>query len=305
MKSSLGKHGFTLVEVLVAMMILASISILTASSISRSSEIKRKTQASLDRFAKFRSALKLMESDIQSAFHHQDLRYEILKNIEAEEKKTAEEKSSGGSQEVDSDSESNEAKDDNDESQTENNESNSEDEGEAKPLVDLENYPETLDKTAFIGFKDEIHLTNLNHVRTRANERAGNQQEVGYFVKPCRNRLDPEKNYNCLWRRTTPFIDDNIDEGGNEFVLLENIKVFKLEYFGRGKEEWVNTWLSDDRGDSVTKGVFPYAVRLSISFEEDGKIEEALVTIPIRHPNNPIIEENQEEGGLEGEEIQE
>jgi hypothetical protein len=116
--------------------------------------------------------------------------------------------------------------------------------------------------------------------------------EVGYHLKTCKS-LHEEKSggSQCLWRRSSPYVDLDVTKGGDEVVLLENLTEFKLRYIGKGKQDWVTDWKTDESGDGATKGKFPTAVEVSVTIEKDegkGKKKYSMqLVIPVHFPNNP------------------
>lgn len=285
--------GLTLIEILIAMAIMAALTLSTSSSLRNSTRIKKNLKNKIDRQAKFRSALRLIDRDIKLAFNHRDITLEIYTDIKKREK------------EILAQNTGNQTGTGNTDDKGENQESGTNTETQQNTanltLLDLEKYQREIpDPTQFFGEKDELHFTNTNSIRVSAKDLNSKQQEVGYYVKNCRNRLDPEQSYNCLWRRVNSNIDDRVEEGGREFVVLENVKVFKLRYFGAPKEDWVPMWFSGPRGDADTKDRFPEAVEVSIAYEENGKVEEAVMISHISFPNNPEkTEEDSATGGLQ------
>jgi hypothetical protein len=123
------------------------------------------------------------------------------------------------------------------------------------------------------------------------------QAEIGYKLKPCRRRSTQEASSKCLWRRVANYIHDDITKYGQETVLLENVTDFKMRYLGPGKEDWVEQWLTSDRGDDVTKNKFPYAVQITIAVQDkspNAKDKELRMTMvaALRNPNNPPENKN-------------
>jgi hypothetical protein len=93
-----------------------------------------------------------------------------------------------------------------------------------------------------------------------------------------------------LWRRVANVIHEDITKSGEETVLLENVSDFKLRYLGIGhEEEWLDTWITTERGTEQSKGNFPYAVEITIAVKDpDTKDKELRMTMvaAIRNPNN-------------------
>src|SRR5262249_31609314 len=86
-------------------------------------------------------------------------------------------------------------------------------------------------------------------------------------------------------------IDDDLTKGGEDTVLLENVEKFELRYLGpKHEKEWVDTWLTNERGDATTKGVFPYAVEVTIEVLDNNKEKDKplrmTMVAAISNPNN-------------------
>ena len=221
---------------MIAIFILAVLSVLTAQSIQSSLRNKVKIQRDIERESVVRDALRVVQRDINLAFHYQDLTYEMLKAIDQE-------RASGGAPAP-----------------------TPAPGGFAQPppppiptIGDPNQKQRPVPKilTHFLGETESLHFTTLSHVRTAKDAKESDQAEVGYFLKPCKSRVNPKWSSNCLWRRTSPLIDEKVNEGGAEIVLLENVEEFKLKYFGPDREEWVEVWKTDDTGDAISKGRFP------------------------------------------------
>src|SRR5690606_21181322 len=65
-------QGFTLIEVLIAIAILAVLSMYTAQSIQSAVQSKAKISSDLERTSTLRDAVKIIERDIQLAFNYRD-----------------------------------------------------------------------------------------------------------------------------------------------------------------------------------------------------------------------------------------
>ena len=229
------KNGFTLLEVIISISLLAFISIYTAQSIQQGIKSKAKIQKRIDKDSQLRDALKVMANDIRQAFHYRNIHVEVHNLAQDERAKSQQQKQPAQSPQQ---NQTNSPK------QTQKQQS-------LKPLKKYKKRTAT-HLTHFIGKGDELHLTTTSYTRSQPDIQASNQAEIGYSLKTCRNRANPKQQSECLWRRATPYIDDNIEEGGNELVLLENITKFQLRYLGENSEDWLDTWLSDERGDATT-----------------------------------------------------
>ena len=150
--------------------------------------------------------------------------------------------------------------------------------------------------TQFQGDTDHLHFTSLSHIRARKNSKLSHQSEVGYFLKDCKGRLDKKSSSQCLWRRISPIIDNRVEEGGREIVLLEHVTEFQLRYLGPEKEEgkaWVEKWKTGENADDLTRRKFPSAVEVTITLEDKRKEKDKKISMTtvaaIRFPNNEIL----------------
>ncbi|OFZ12794.1 MAG: hypothetical protein A2Z20_07070 [Bdellovibrionales bacterium RBG_16_40_8] len=254
MKKSPRALGFTLIEVIIAVTILAFITLFTGRMIQQGVKARVKIQGELDRTSRLSAALRLMDQDIALAFHYHNINIELYNAAQQQRKKNKEATKS------------------------------SENPDEFK-LKEEKTY------TRFIGEADNINFTSLNNFRSVRNLQQSDQIEVGYYLENCsRNVKNKNTTSQCLWRRVSPFIDDNINEGGKSSAILENVKNLKFRYLGPGHEnEWIETWNSET-GEEVMKNKFPDAVEITL-VTLDTKFsppKETAMTVvaAIRFPNN-------------------
>jgi prepilin-type N-terminal cleavage/methylation domain-containing protein len=268
------QKGMTLMEVMVVLMILSVISILTTNTLSEAIRNKGRIQKNIQRNASVRDALKIMERDIARAFNHRDLSVELIEaiNRDRQQKATGPQVPGGVTP------------DDTPPPPVE-----PDDSGQIK-LLKVPTYQKV---THFVGTNDSVHFTNLNNVRMMQDSQESDQQEVGYFLKDCRILGSEKATSKCLWRRATPYLDNDTTKGGDETVILENIVDFKLRYIGGNKTDWVQTWRSNQLGDADTQFTFPEAVEITLStqnpdIKDNDKAGKVTMTIvaPVRFTNN-------------------
>lgn len=288
------QSGFTLVEIMVAITILAGLSLLTGQAIQSGVLGRERINREIMSESEVRDTLRVMERDINLAFHHRDVFTEMLNQIERDKAKAQAKAGNppsggatggqggatpGGNPQVPSADQSGGAQ-------------------ERKPPKKL---------THFLGEVESVHFTSLTNVRLRKDAQESDQAEVGYFLRDCRKRISrgegasKARSSRCLVRRLSPYIDDDVAQGGNEVALLPNVKEFKLRYFGPGRDEWVNSWKTGDGGDALSKENFPYAVEVSIIVHDDTDPKSRRVAMtmvaPIQFPNNPSTKK---EGSVDG-----
>ena len=256
---SRSQRGFTLVELMITISILATLTVLTAQSISQAVKAKVKLQDQIDDVSHLRDAVRLIERDINLAYHYRDIEKEL---DELMKKKNSPQVPPG---------------------------TQAPPQQPQVPAVPRQ-APRRDPETHFVGNGESLNFVTLNAGRNVRNSRQADFAEVGYALKDCRN-LRSADGSKCLWRRSTPFVDLDVTKGGDEIVLLENVSEFKLRYIGKGKQDWTTDWRSDAQGDGATKGKFPQAVEVSITTEKkvQGKSKKysMQVIVPIHFPNNP------------------
>ncbi|KYG60400.1 general secretion pathway protein GspJ [Bdellovibrio bacteriovorus] len=258
--------GFTMIELMITVAILATLTVLTAQSITQAIKAKGKLQDQIDDVSRMRDAMRLVERDINLAYHYRDLEKEMEQILK---KKNSTNANGGGN-------------------------------GGTAPSVfpdpnqdpnNRREVPRRDPATHFVGNGESLNLVTMNNARTTRNTAQADFLEVGYSVKDCKNLRNDSASSKCLWRRSTPYVDLDVTKGGDEVVLLENVSEFKLRYMGKGKQDWVTDWRTDAQGDGATKGKFPQAVEVSLTVEkkEKGKSKKYSMQaiVPIHFPNNP------------------
>ncbi len=250
------QKGFTLIEVLITVAILGMMTVLATQSIQQAIKSKVKIQDQIDDVSRMRDALRLIEGDINEAFHYRDVEKELSDLIK---KKSASKNPQVPNQEQFSPP-------------------------PEAPRVDPTTY--------FVGSGEKMDFVTMNNARMVRNMKQADFIEVGYSAKSCKSLTGEMGSSQCLWRRSTTWVDEDVTKGGDEVVLLENVSEFKLRYIGKGKDDWVSEWRSDTGGDAVTKNNFPSAVEVSLTVErkdpKTSKIKKYSMQIvaQIRFPNN-------------------
>lgn len=250
--------AFTLIEVVLAIGILATMSVLVATALGNALKARTKIQAEVQDVSGLRDAVKIMRADLYLAYNHYDFEKEILDSA----KKTTPKPGQPAA---------------------------------PTPPVDP-NAPAAREnkredpKTDFVGDGEQVNFVTLNNGRFLANDIQADFIEVGYALKPCRN-LTKDTSSSCLFRRVQKVLDSDVTKGGTESVLLENIKSFKLRYTGESKKDWQKEWKTVGGQDDSVKGIFPDAVEITLAIERElqGKKREYSLqyVVPLHFPNNP------------------
>lgn len=270
-------RGFTLIEVVISMMILAFLSLFTVQAIQRALKMKTKVQRDIDKNSMVRDALRIFDRDVNMAFNYRDINIQLYNMAQKQRQKAAQTPQPNVA------------------TPTTTPGAPTTPTTPAAQTYDPNRYKLIVEKiqTQFLGEPNELSFTTLSNIRMTEDSPISSQAEIGYRIKGCRRRTTQEQSSKCLWRRVSNYIHDDITKEGTETVLLENVTDFKLRYLGPGRDgEWVDTWLTDDRGDDQTKNKFPYAVEMTIEVKDpDPKAKDKTLRMTtvasIRNPNNP------------------
>lgn len=270
------------------MVILSFLSLFTVQTIQSSLKAKAKIQTDLDKSSTVRDALRTIERDINHAFNYRDVSIKLYNLSQKEREKRA--KNNRGNQ--------------NQGGQPGIGTSSPGQVGQSpqQPLLQNPNAPKfelKVEKiyTHFLGEKNSLDFTSLSNMRLTEDSAISTQAEIGYKLKPCRRRSTQEQSSQCLWRRVSNYIHDDITKDGEETALLENVVAFNLRYLGPGREEeWVDQWLTNERGDDQTKNKFPYAVEITLEVKDTspGAKDKSLrmtAVASLRNPNNELAED--------------
>ncbi len=262
--------GFTLIEVVVSVAILAVLSIYTARSLQRAIKTKAKIQKEIERTSVVRDAMKVIERDINMAFNYRDINVDLYNAAGAQRQSAGPSASASASR------------------------SPGAPPAPVIPQAQPSPFKPKQQKifTQFFGGNKELSFTTLSNVRTQADAQTSDQAVIGYTVKDCANRVDKRHHSQCLWRRVNTILTDDITKGGDETVLLENVTRFELRYLGPERiTEWVKDWSTGTKGDDITRGKFPYAVEITIEAQNKDIEGEKPVSMTwvasLRFPNNP------------------
>jgi prepilin-type N-terminal cleavage/methylation domain-containing protein len=266
------QKGFTLIEVMITIGILGMMTVLATQSIQQALKAKVKIQDQIDDVSRMRDALRLIEGDINEAFHYRNVEKE-LKDLMNKPATPATPGAPGFP-------------------------------GAAPPGGNNPLFPQAVQPTPFveappvdptthfIGTNEAVNFVTMNNARMVRNMKQADFIEVGYSLKSCKSITGEQNSSQCLWRRTTSWVDDDVTKGGDEVVLLENVTEFKLRYIGKGKEDWVTDWRTDQGGDAATKNNFPASVEVVITVQrkdpKSGKNRKYSMNIvaQVRFPNN-------------------
>ncbi|HTS81347.1 MAG TPA: type II secretion system protein GspJ [Myxococcaceae bacterium] len=121
--------------------------------------------------------------------------------------------------------------------------------------------------TNFIGTRERLLFTSMAHQRLYSDAKESDQMVVEYFTKSA-SAPGGQTKLN-LMRRENSILDDRMDRGGVEDVLIEGIKRIDFSYWDSDKKDWVDEW---DTRRIEKKSILPVRVRISIyAVDETGR----------------------------------
>lgn len=126
-------------------------------------------------------------------------------------------------------------------------------------------------QAGMIGGDDEIHFTSFAYVRTMEREQASDHAEFGYFLRSDRN--EEGRLVKKLMRRTDTSADPDLTSGGVVYTMLPEVESLEFEYWDAGRVElgtfeevaegrWVRDWNTTRRDQA---GRLPTRVRIRLT----------------------------------------
>ena len=234
--------GFTLLEVLVAVSIMASLTAIMWISISSMFNTRDVVTDRFERYQIMRIAMQRMTREVSSAYlagpEH---------NGEELPAEREEEEQGSGSQSEDGSG------------------------GQSGSSGSLSQQLEEPIQYGMIGRDDELHFTSFAHRRAVEDELAGHHAEISYYTE--RQRNDDGDLVTALMRREDVTPDDDLEQGGEVYTMIPNIEEIEFEYWDPGPVElgtmeevaeqgrWKDRW---DTTKTEFSGRLPTRIRITI-----------------------------------------
>ncbi len=285
--------GFTLLELIIAISLMAVLSITTTQILRSTTTKTKKITSGLEELNRLRSVLSIMRADFLKAINHRDINIFLYNQAQKERVASYDKRLSEWVVKI------NKA-----EKRTppltlttltpqDKTKAEKELGKKPQPVPDRKE----LIVTQFIGDKEKVYFTTASGFRFRKENKISELMEVGYYIKSCRSKRYEEQEFDCLWRAVSYNLDGEVTDDLEGSVILENVKEFELEYLGysqtEGEVEWLENWDSRNTLDQRFGERFPQGVRLKLKAEfvksRDGKRKRSRsITgfFPVAFPNN-------------------
>lgn len=247
--------GFTLLELIIAIAIFAVLTAFVAQSIQNGVRAKQKVQTQIDEVSRMRDALKLMEKDLNLAYHHLDWEKELQAIVKKK-------------------------------SQTPGQPVAPEAPSEAQRLD-----PET----QFVGTENGMNFVTMNNARFQMDKKMADFVEIGYELKSCQSVDGKTNSNCLWRRQAGAVDLDVTKGGDQIVLLenvtefkLRYLGEGKQDWVG----DWDSRPQSQD---ALEKGRYPLAVEISLTVHKGEKTKKNSMQIVanIHFPNNPVKQNNQ------------
>jgi prepilin-type N-terminal cleavage/methylation domain-containing protein len=288
--------GFTMLEMVISLAIMATLFVAVAQATRMALDSKKKIQEQIDDLSRVRDTLKIMERDVNLAFHYLDVEKEM---IEAVKKASTNSSSSTTNSSATGSNPSGTNPSDPTSSTTSTTQSTTQPTDPNKNpgyilAKAFENNRNRKDPTThFVGREAELFFVTSNVGRMNVDQYMADFIKVGYLLADCQRPGLAEQmsqTQKCLIRRSSSIVEGDVTKTTDGTVLLEGVSEFKLRYIGKGKPDWSDSWNS--MTDPALKDTFPDAVEISITTEKtDGKSKKKVsmqIVAAVRFPNNKV-----------------
>ncbi len=248
-------RGFTLTEVLIAVAILVSMTVVLWGALGISYRSRDQMTRSFDQFQTLRQAMDRMTRELSTAFiaAHGNRKENL-----PDPKSLLEAAQGAGNSSVED---------------AVNRELDLQTQQAEADLQGRDHYVET----AFVGKNDEVHFTALAHIRTQPDEISSDQCEISYFVRTSKRRNLDGRLVRELVRREDITLDDDVEDGGVIYTLIDEVEDVKFEFWRPGQEgdeedggRWVNDW---DSRKGELRGTLPKRVKITVTVPRPGTDE--------------------------------
>jgi len=111
-------------------------------------------------------------------------------------------------------------------------------------------------QTGFVGDANTLNFSTMSNVHFIKNKADTDQVQVGYSTnKNDQGNLD-------LIRRQTNTLTDDLEKGGQSFVLMKNIKEIEFAYYDSNKKDWKEKW---NTASASSQGRLPQIVKIKMT----------------------------------------
>lgn len=140
-----------------------------------------------------------------------------------------------------------------------------------------------------VGRGSRLDFTSFSHRRLYRDAHESDQNELGYFVAEHRDE-ETRLTHRVLVRRESRRIDDDPETGGQQMILIDELREFELMYFDQISMQWVDGW--DTQGPEMNRLPAQVRIRLvvpSLLHHDHDEVYTTRVNVPITYALNHAL----------------
>ncbi|MFO0684897.1 MAG: type II secretion system protein GspJ [Sandaracinus sp.] len=139
------------------------------------------------------------------------------------------------------------------------------------------------------GRGSRLDFTSFSHRRLYRDAHESDQNELGYFLAEHRDD-ETRETHRVLVRRESRRIDDDPETGGQQMILVDDVREFELDYFDPVSLQWVDGW--DTAGTEMNRLPAQVRIHLVVPALGNPRHDETYVTrvaVPITYALNHAL----------------
>ena len=219
----INKKGMTLLEVLIALTLFTVISISLIRMTTKTTQYRKKITRNIQDTKYSRNILQIIRTDIRNMFYTKDmnaLTHVLFRNQDQEKTES----------ESNSNSNLNTTKPEKPKNKTKKETDKQDRLDKFKKKVEPYLFQTVPFSGGIIGKTNSLHIASLSNRHTQENAKSSDQNAITYYLKSCKSRENKKEETSCLWRKSSPVINQDLNnlKDYDEFVLLEKVKNFNF-----------------------------------------------------------------------------
>lgn len=294
------KSGFTLLELILALGILSLMTVTVAVSTDRALKSRDRIQNRVREMSQVRDALKLIQRDLELAYHARDYEQEMVHEFWKQKNKAANPNSPAAGAAPPTSGIFNPTGNPQDLSGNQASPFAPPPIGAVDPMTGAPLGPSgpppnpnrRSPETDFLGRENELFFVTKNAPIFLETQAQADFIKVSYQLSSCRKPGSESASSNCLIRKTSSLVEGDVTDTKSAVILVEGVAKFQLRYFGSGKMDYVNQW-STKSSDPSLNSKFPESVEITLEIQAgtgDNKRNTSMqILAQVRFPNNREI----------------
>lgn len=122
------------------------------------------------------------------------------------------------------------------------------------------------------GTQDALNFASMSNFRYIKGSEDIDRAEISYFLKQTEAEEKGDTGYALVKRVQSP-PDNEPEEGGVEYVVLDNVKEFDLQFYNKDTDKWTSSW--DSNAPEFNKKM-PRAVQVRLVIPDPNEPDESM-----------------------------